>query len=369
MPSTADLTHSQARVAFHIPSLDGLRAISILIVFLSHAGLSHIVPGVFGVTVFFFLSGFLITTLMRMEAERTGTLNLSNFYLRRVIRIFPPFFLVLGIIALLGSNGWLGESFSWSAMAAQALFVSNYWEIGGGQQPWGSEVMWSLAIEEHFYLLFPLCYLGLRRWLPERRHQFTALLGMTVVVLAWRWLLVHVMGGIDLASGGSHHPRTCHGTDTRLDGLLFGCALALFGNPVLDPARTSRRATLLLWLPISVVIMLATFTVRDVAFRETWRYWVQGLALMPVFVAVIRYADWGPFQVLNWGWVKRLGVLSYSFYLVHSLVIECVKHHTPWSKPGQGLASFVLSFGMAWLIHEFIERPCVRLRQRFGGVK
>src|ERR1700733_3673943 len=79
------------RTALHIPSLDGLRTLSFLIVFTAHAGLDRIVPGGFGVTVFFFLSGYLITTLMRVEAETSGHVSLKHFYLRRALRILPPF--------------------------------------------------------------------------------------------------------------------------------------------------------------------------------------------------------------------------------------------------------------------------------------
>src|SRR5437016_5429614 len=80
---------------FYIPSLDGIRAVAFLFVFVAHAGLGNVVPGGFGVTIFFFLSGYLITTLMRREAERSGTVSLRIFYARRFLRIFPPFYLVL----------------------------------------------------------------------------------------------------------------------------------------------------------------------------------------------------------------------------------------------------------------------------------
>jgi peptidoglycan/LPS O-acetylase OafA/YrhL len=352
---------------FLIPSLDGLRAVAIFIVFLSHVGLSHIVPGLFGVTVFFFLSGYLITTLMRLECERTGSVNLPDFYMRRALRIFPPFYLVLTVIAVLGLMGAVEGDFSWAAMAAQAGFISNYWEIYSGLQPAGTEVMWSLAVEEHFYLLFPLLYLGLRRVLPDCRHQFIALLILAGLVLAWRMLLVHGWQAIDLHHGSAHHPRTCHGTDTRLDGLLFGCALAVFGNPALDAGSISRRMTLWVALPISVAVLLFSFVVRDIAFRETWRYTVQGLALIPIFIAVIRYADWLPFRFLNWAWVRKMGVLSYAFYLTHSLIIALVKTHLPISKLGQGMTSFILSLVLAWLMNAFIEKPCARLKKRFAA--
>src|ERR1041385_111615 len=88
----ADLQQQASRKAsfFHIPSLDGVRAVSFLIVFLAHAGLEKWVPGYFGLTVFFFLSGYLITTLLRMEYDKSGTISLRDFYFRRVLRIFPP---------------------------------------------------------------------------------------------------------------------------------------------------------------------------------------------------------------------------------------------------------------------------------------
>lgn len=352
---------------FHIPSLDGLRAVAIFIVFLSHAGLSHIVPGLFGVTIFFFLSGYLITTLMWMECERTGGVNLRDFYMRRALRIFPPFYLVLGVIAVLGVTGLVEGGFSWRAMAAQAGFISNYWEIQGGLQPAGTEVMWSLAVEEHFYLLFPLFYLLLRRVLPDRRHQFVALLTLCGLVLAWRIFLVHGWQVIDLHNGSAHHPRTCHGTDTRLDGLLFGCALAVFGNPALDASGGHRKLILWVALPLSVMALLVSFVLRDVAFRETWRYTIQGLALIPIFIAVIRYSNWMPFRFLNWSWVRKMGVLSYAFYLVHSLVIALVKTHLPMSKVGQGIIAFVISLALAGVMNSLIEKPCARLKKRFAA--
>jgi len=112
--------------AFHIHSLDGLRAVAIMIVFLSHAGLSHIVPGLFGVTVFFFLSGYLITTLLRMECERHGRANLRQFFLRRSLRILPPFYLILGLIAAFTAYNVLPGGYHGQALTAQAIFAAKY---------------------------------------------------------------------------------------------------------------------------------------------------------------------------------------------------------------------------------------------------
>lgn len=92
----------------YIPSLDGIRALAVTTVFVSHAGLSHIIPGGFGVTVFFFLSGYLITTLLRREHEKTGQISLKHFYLRRVYRIFPPMYLVMLLAIMLSVFGLVG---------------------------------------------------------------------------------------------------------------------------------------------------------------------------------------------------------------------------------------------------------------------
>ncbi len=363
---------SPSQGAFHIASLDGMRAVAILIVFLSHAGLSHVVPGLFGVTVFFFLSGYLITTLLRMECEKHGGANLRQFFLRRTLRILPPFYLVLAVIAVLTALSLLPGGFHGQALTAQALFAANYWEIAGGVQPPGTEVLWSLAVEEHFYLLFPFFYLAMRRVMPERQHQFALLLTLCAAVLAWRMLLVHHLSAIDLQSGSAHHPRTCHATDTRLDGLLFGCALAVWGNPALDATRIHRNYWLWLILPSCVALLLATFVIRSVPFRKTWRYTLQGLALLPIFITVIRYADSLPLRFLNWRWVSRLGVLSYAFYLTHTLLLDWVSHMLPvpanfshvQAMLMRGTVAFALTLAASWMMHQWVEKPFLRLRRR-----
>lgn len=345
-----------------------MRAVAILIVFLSHAGLSHAVPGLFGVTVFFFLSGYLISTLLRVECERHGSVNLRQFFLRRTLRILPPFYLVLAIIAALTATDTLPGGFHGQALTAQSLFAANYWEIAGGVQPPGTEVFWSLAVEEHFHLLFPFFYLAMRRVLPERRQQFALLLTLCAALLIWRILLVHPLAAIDLHSGSAHHPRTCHATDTRLDGLLFGCALAVWGNPALDGTRLRRSHWLWLLLPSCIALLLATFVIRSVSFRETWRYTLQGLALMPIFITAIRHADALPLRFLNWRWVSRLGVLSYAFYLTHALVLKLVKHGLPaTSMLLHGTAAFVLTLAASWAIHQWVETPFLRLRRHLGS--
>ncbi|MFM7320022.1 MAG: acyltransferase family protein, partial [Armatimonadota bacterium] len=156
-----------------IPSLDGIRAISFLIVFLAHAGFYDKVPGGMGVTIFFFLSGYLITTLLRVELDTTGTLDLRRFYLRRVLRIFPPFYAFLAV-SLLAAFLWVVPTkVTWEGVGAQILYLYNYYAIVRGPEgiPPGTDVYWSLAVEEHFYLVFPFAYLLLHRRVADGRGR------------------------------------------------------------------------------------------------------------------------------------------------------------------------------------------------------
>jgi peptidoglycan/LPS O-acetylase OafA/YrhL len=359
-PAAGDV---RAASAPHIPSLDGLRAVSFSIVFIAHAGLASVVPGGFGVTVFFFLSGFLITTLMRFEQQTTGGVSVRNFYWRRALRILPPFYLVLVLAAALTLLGVLPGELRPRVMLAQTLHISNYWFIwhGADGSPAGTVPYWSLAVEEHFYLLFPVLYLVLNRYL-SKRAQAGALWTLCAVICAWRCLLV-------LGFGVSEN-RTFMGSDTRFDSILFGCALAVGMNPVLDRASGSERLWKHVLLPAGLILLLFAFVYRAPWFRETFRYSLQGIGLTPLFVAAIRFPEWLPFRFLNARAVAYVGVLSYTLYLVHQVALYGVWFQWPMLGPiPASLLALLLSFAIALAIHAWVEKPAARLRRRvrFGA--
>jgi peptidoglycan/LPS O-acetylase OafA/YrhL len=350
------------RREFHIPSLDGIRAVSFLIVFLAHAGYGSVIPGGFGVTVFFFLSGFLITTLLRMELSSTGDISLRDFYLRRALRILPPFYAVLAFATLLVFAGVLEGPLWPGPMLALVCHFSNYWNVlhGASGQPPGTAVYWSLAVEEDFYLLFPALFLVLQRALAGRRRaQSLALLAGCATVLVWRLVLVL---GLHAAAD-----RTYLASDTRVDSILFGCALALGANPMLDaPGRSSGILRRVL-LPLSVALLALSFFYRADWFRETLRYSIQGVALATVFVAAIRDPEWWPFRWLNRPLPRRIGVLSYSLYLVHQVVLYALEQRAPQlPRPVRGVLGLLVAAVLAEIIHRAIEKPCARLRKRLG---
>jgi len=342
-----------------IPSLDGIRAIAFLIVFVSHAGLESTVPGGFGVTVFFFLSGYLITTLLRIEREKHGRIHLRDFYLRRVLRILPPFYTVLAIGAILATTGVISGALRWGPMAAVACHFGNFWMIRHGESglPEGTGVYWSLAVEEHFYLLFPWIFEGLHRLPLSRKARAGVLLGFCALILAWRVVLVR---------GGASANRTNWGSDTRFDSILFGCALAIGSNPALDRSPIPDKIWRRVLLPIGLLGLTWAFIDRDPAFRETWRYTLQGISLVPIFVVGICQPSWGPMKFLNWGPIKFVGVLSYSTYLLHCLVLAAFTRHTPLTGPWPGLLGLAGTLALGWLIHITIERPAANLRRRLS---
>jgi peptidoglycan/LPS O-acetylase OafA/YrhL len=355
-----------SREALYIPSLDGIRAASVMLVFAAHAGLKDRIPGNFGVTVFFFLSGYLITTLLRAEHQRTGRISLASFYGRRTLRIFPPLYLVLGVATLLTLVGALpGPQIRPDALLSQVFYLTNYYIIQhgwwDGRAP-GTWIFWSLSVEEYFYLGFPLLYLLLLRFLPQRRRQALVLLGLCALVLAWRLVLVLILG--------ASKERTYIATDTRIDSILFGCVLGVIGNPVLDArTRISERAWKHVLLPLALAGLFLSFLVRNTSFQETVRYSLQGVCLFPLFVAAVRWPDWLPFRLLNVGWVKFLGVISYSFYLVHPSVLWGVTSWTRLPGPAQALIGLVVTLAVSLALYQLVEKPAARLRRRLSRLQ
>jgi peptidoglycan/LPS O-acetylase OafA/YrhL len=356
--STTTTATNKKPEAFHIPSLDGIRALSFLLVFVSHAGLGHIIPGGFGVTIFFFLSGYLITTLLRMEYEKTQTIDFRAFYLRRTLRIFPPFYVVLIVASLLTWAGILQGSLSLSAVLAQFAYLSNYFVIFNGfdgAAP-GTGIFWSLAVEEHFYLVFPLLYFVLQRNLPARFHQMLVLSGICIAILIWRCILVYGLGSPDI--------RTYIATDTRIDSILIGCILAIYANPVLDQTRITQRVWLFVLAPLGVLALAGSLLYRDPLYRETFRYTIQGLALLPLFIVAIRFHHLPMIRWLNLRWVRFVGLLSYSLYLVHLIYLSALTQFTFIHPILQGIIGLVVSLLTATAIHYLIERPSTQIRRQ-----
>ncbi len=346
--------------SLYIPSLDGIRAISFFIVFVAHAGFGEIVPGGFGVTVFFVLSGFLITTLLRMEFAKHGDIRLGSFYLRRVFRILPPLYIALLLGAVLAHFDTIRPGVPFLGTLMQCLQVSNYHQIFTRVPvilP-GSGVLWSLAVEEHFYLIFPIAYLWMCRRLPVRR-QVVLLLGLCVAALAWRYTLRYAFHANAL--------RTFMATDTRFDSILLGSIFAIIANPTLHDPLSSRIIQRMKWmLPLAFALLIFTLVFRNDNFRETLRYTLQGMALVPIFIAAIHYQKSPVVRFLNLPVVRFLGVLSYVLYLCHFMILIRVGESIHVNIYLQTIISLAFALVFATAVHYGVERPLGRIRKKLS---
>lgn len=351
------MTHPQVASA-HIPGLDGLRAVSILIVFVAHAGLGHVVPGGFGVTVFFFLSGFLITSLLIRERETHGSIAIPAFYMRRMVRLMPPLLVTLGLAHLAVLLGYAEGTLDLTTLFSQLFFFYNYYSLtpNAGTSVDGLSILWSLSVEEQFYLIFPFFFIAL----AGSRWQIPGIVFALATILVWRTVRFAVFG----------HPawELYISTDTRIDSILFGCALALIRARHPGILQVIPRWRLVI-LSLAIATLLASFLIRDPAFRSTIRYTLQGLALMPIFhLAVTQPTSW-LFAWLNWRPVRRLGQYSYTFYLAHFVIIKMLIFN---GVDSGNLSLFLpLAFALSTLysalVYRWFEKPLQPLRSRLTG--
>ena len=333
-----------------------MRAVAFLCVFVAHAQPFKMLPGGFGVTVFFFLSGYLITSLLREEAQRTGRISLRDFYIRRVLRIFPPCYLTVILVSGLACAGVLYNQESYASLVSGFLYFSNYWNIlGWGNLPAGLGILWSLAVEEHYYLLFPLLYAWFTRRSVNGKRQAVLLIALCLAALAWRCFRAEVM----------HSPweSIYEGSDTRFDSILAGCVLAVVANPRFGDRVPwlSRRAG---WCAAGGMALIAVcFAYRNAFFRQTLRYSLLGVGLFAVFHWIALPERPWVMRWLEWPILRHLGALSYSMYLIHHTLFH---HFYHYYRPSLALASgiLLLSAGYAQGMRIGVELPIRRWRER-----
>lgn len=339
----------------HLPVLDGLRAAAILIVMVAHAGLGRVVPGGFGVTIFFFLSGYLITSLLRIEASATGRIDLSAFYWRRTLRIFPPLYITLALTVAAWAAGLLPGTLGAGPVLLDAAFLTNYAHLFGPEH--GVPVpLWSLDVEEHFYLLFATAFAAAFARMPAARAARWCAVACAAV-LAIRIANVALL---------EDYSRNYYWSHTRLDSILFGCCLALWQNPALDRAPWRPRAG---HVALALATLAACLAIRAPAFRETLRYSLQGAALFVLFSAALQ-ATGAARRVLASAPLRLVALLSYTLYLAHMPVTALVEHglgvHAAVPREALGLA---LTFAYAGLMYVAVERPLARWRQRLDRAR
>ncbi len=340
----------------NIPSLDGLRAVSVTLVVLLHRGVPF-VPNVHGVLTFFVLSGFLITWLLLNESEETGSVSVKNFYIRRALRIFPAFyvfwFVSLGFHLL--TRGSLNHA-GWVDYLMSFLYLSDYRHTPTHMHPLLGHT-WSLSVEEQFYLIWPLTFLLFRRDLRKLTWILVALIG---AVYVYRNILFF---GFHVGEGHLHFAF-----DSRADHLFIGCLLAvLLKRGVLDDfwnAVVSKP-----WTPgITLALLIGSIAL---GFRLGYPYkYAVGFSLDAILIAIflVQVVALGASTLwswLNWSSIRFIGRISYPLYLYHTFGTEVGQYVLRGFQMRVTVpAEIVLSLLMAGTSYFVVERPFLRLKSR-----
>lgn len=344
----------------YVRELDGIRAIAIGLVVCAHYRLAPAVPGGFGVTLFFFLSGYLITTLFFSEYHFTDNIDIFRFYMRRWIRLTPP----LVILVLVGTIFYRvsrvavdGTPVPTGTTVAALLYYTNYYDLAWRLDanriiPFG--ICWSLAVEEHFYLLWPLV---IKININNPRKLLFGIVMICIATLAWRAVAHWVLSVSTDYTGMA--------TDARINSILYGALLrVLFETPWKFAVVKILRMRVSQALGLSIIIL--TFLIRDEGFRETIRYSLQGLALMPLFCAVLVDPPDNPVRrVLASPTMVLIGRLSYSIYLFH--LISRTPAELIFGSPYRieaVVSGLFVTGAVSYLLLIFVERPLGQIRHR-----
>jgi len=349
----AAAAHEAPAAPARLSSLDGLRAIAIVLVVVEHA---HHTPGFppidlqpwlgdygrLGVTLFFVISGFLITTLLLREHESRGAISLKSFYLRRAVRIFPAFLAFMAFVVLSQALGWI-ELHRWD-LAAAFTYTVNYhparsWPIGH---------LWSLSVEEQFYLLWPLTMV-----LLSRRAALVAAAAVFLLAPCVRLWMERV-------SSLPLEYRDLEVFPAVADGIAIGCVIAML-RPWLLAQRWYLRATgpalLLVALPlVAVANRFVGFAAVDLVGTP--------LALLAIALMVEASTRWTGLvsALLNARPMVWLGTLSYSLYLWQQVLLD--RHATGWY--ARFPQNVLLALAVACASYFLLERPLLELRRRLA---
>ena len=351
-----------------LTGLDGLRGIAVIAVVLYHADLGIVSGGFLGVDIFFVLSGFLITTILLDEVLVSGTIDRANFYIRRIRRLFPALIVVL-IAAIISAGFWAHDAaygvrrdLPWAltfVLNWSYLFFNQSYFVNLSRPPL-LQHLWSLSIEEQFYVIWPLVLIALCRVrrVNVRALVFTvASLGAVASTLWMRHLAI--VDGFPIPNDPS---RLYFGTDTHAMGLLVGCALAaVWDRKKLNTYLNPDRRTFLNGLGIIATVGLGYYLLRVAQFDEA--LYRGGFLIVSLIVAALIIVTSHPAlqfariygnPVLHW-----CGNRSYGIYLWHWLVFMLLRPSidVQWPDAVTHVVRIVLVFGIAELSYRYLELP------------
>ena len=368
----APMETARTQRRFYQPELDGLRFYAFLGVFVCHTlpfdgtfyRKFHLpMPwlwgavaksGAAGVDLFFALSAFLITSILLREREETGGISLRRFYLRRILRIWPLYFMLIALGVVL-AHTMAKQSLPWYYVAGYLLFVGNWVHAVFGRPESICSPLWTVSIEEQFYLIWPLLMKML-----GRRGMIVA--GIVTFLLASVSRIGFMLAG---SSGGFIY----YGSISRCDSLALGILLALFADRM---PRLTRGARVLLLATGLMGWVISSAWLNEQPGPVDLRM-VLGRLIVSLAAGAILYACLhSHHQLVRGGWVVRLGKISYGLYMLHltGILIMLSLFHPIWGwqlLATKGLG-FVMTVILALASYRWIESPFLRLKDKFATV-
>ncbi len=328
--------------ARHVDAFDGIRGLAVLAVMAAHVGLND--RGGCGVDIFFVLSGFLITGILLRERGQRGRVSFFNFYARRWLRLFPALLLtVLLFLVFARVMGLHMTGAGWDSL--MALSYTSNWTRAFGNKPDYLGHTWSLSIEEQFYLLWPPVMLLLYRWLGRTWRGAAGCAALAAIVVAYRWWMIQA---------GATEQRIYNGLDTRLDTLLAGAARAFF-----MPRVTRVGGELLAWVSAGALTCFVAGWLGDSTEQVT-------LGTVGLLVGLSNAPAGAAARVLSLTPLVWVGKISYGLYLFHfPLMKYMIEQH--WTVRDKTLVGISVAFALATASYYLVERPFLRLKDRFRG--
>ena len=355
----------------YLPSIDSLRALAVLAVIIYHVDVNYLPGGFLGVDLFFVLSGYLISSLIIKEFRKTGTVNLYNFYIRRARRLLPAvyFMITVGLVVMVLFNEVLLRKSHLDAIFGY-IYSSNWWYIFhkldyfdsfGAQSPF--KHLWSLAIEEQFYMIFPLLFLLVNG--KKKSKDGTYKLNKNFLYVVLGLILVSLIAHI-LLFDINNISRIYFGTDTRAFSLLVGVVGAiLYPMERLHSKVTPQQNMIYSILSLVSIAGLVTVMIYTSEYN-TWLY--KGGFLLVAILGLIVIISSGKqhtlmSKLLSFKPIVFIGKISYSLYLWHFPVLVLT---TPVSEIGNPNIFFVilrivLTFAVAIVSYVFVETPIRKL--------
>ena len=355
----------------YLPSIDSLRAIAVIAVIIYHIDANYLPGGFLGVDLFFVLSGYLISSLIIKEYKSTGTVNLYNFYVRRARRLLPAVYFMITVVLIIITlfNGVLLKKSYLDALFGY-IYSSNWWYIFhkldyfdsfGSQSPF--KHLWSLAIEEQFYMFFPLIFLIFNR--KSKSNNGNSKLNKNFIYVVLSLILVSLIAHILLFDINNIN-RIYFGTDTRAFSLLVGVVGAILYPMDRLSERTTKKDNMIYSIVSLVSILVLIGIMINTSEYNTWLY-RGGFLLVAIIGLIIIISSGRQYtfmsKLLSFKPFVFIGKISYSLYLWHFPILVVT---TPVSEIGNPNLFYVtlrivLIFLVATGSYMFVETPIRKL--------